>query len=388
MSQGNDQVFQLSLTEIAFTISFILLLLLGYLVYREQSERLAAQEALAKVQKVEKAIETLNDAKAALAVGLAGAGASNPEDVITKLVAVEDVRAERDQLKQQVQDLDAKLTALGELRERLTKTAQADHPQATREEVESALALKDQIIKELNAVDHESKSPTQPALPGSSLSPVGQPQRPASASLVPVRDLQVKDPLGRVKQAIATTNEFKRGLKSELNREMKPGNEVQTVKEVVAAAKSFGELSKSSQSPELIKKENSDLRGQVAFLKNRLDARGGRDFPPCWADQNGKVEFLFSIETKPNAISVAPGWPQAREADARALPDIDAVLAASPYSIEEFLKRVQGIFNWSKRHDPECRHYVYLKSSIPDAVQSDRVRLQVEGVFYKLEMIR
>jgi len=383
VSQGNDQVFQLSLTEIAFTISFILLLLLGYLVYREQSERLAAQEALAKVQQVEKAIETLNDAKAALAAGLTGAGASNPEEVITKLVAVEDIRIERDQLKQQVQDLDAKLTALVELRERLAKTAQVDHPQATKEEVESALALKDQIMKELNAVDQENKRPKPPALPVSSFAPASQPQRPASAPPVPVRD-----PLGQVKQAITTTNEFKRGLKSELNREMKSGNEVQTVKEVVAAAKSFGELAKASQSPELIKKENSDLRGQVAFLKNKLDARGGRDFPPCWADQNGKVEFLFSIETKPNAISVVPGWPQARETDARALPDMEVVLTASPYTIEEFIKKVQGIFNWSKRHDPECRHYVYLKSAIPDAVQSDRVRLQIEGVFYKLEMIR
>ena len=50
MAQQNDQVFQLSLTEIAFTITFLLLLLLGYLVFKEQTERLAAEAKLEKVQ--------------------------------------------------------------------------------------------------------------------------------------------------------------------------------------------------------------------------------------------------------------------------------------------------------------------------------------------------
>ena len=110
MTQRNDQVFQLSLTEIAFTIAFILLLLLGYLVVKEQSERMAAEAALANVQSAERAAAALNVAKDTLVATLKGAGVDSADDVVTKLIAVEDVRAERDQLKRRVDDLDAKLT--------------------------------------------------------------------------------------------------------------------------------------------------------------------------------------------------------------------------------------------------------------------------------------
>lgn len=82
-----------------------------------------------------------------------------------------------------------------------------------------------------------------------------------------------------------------------------------------------------------------------------------------------------------------PAWPPGREAAARALPGIADVLAG-PHSNQTFISRIQGIFNWSKSQDPECRHYVQLKSSISDAVQSDRARLMVENYFYKAEVRR
>jgi hypothetical protein len=61
---------------------------------------------------------------------------------------------------------------------------------------------------------------------------------------------------------------------------------------------------------------------------------------------------------------------------------------AGPHSNLTFVSLIQGIFNWSKSQDPECRHYVQLKSSISDAVQSDRARLMVENYFYKTEVRR
>ena len=50
MAQQKDQIFQLSLTEIAFIITFLLLLLLGYVIFKEQTDRIAAQDALASVE--------------------------------------------------------------------------------------------------------------------------------------------------------------------------------------------------------------------------------------------------------------------------------------------------------------------------------------------------
>lgn len=391
MAQSNDQVFNLSLTEIAFMIAFILLLLLGYLVYREQTAKMVAQAALAKVISTERAIQALQVAKKELVSVLQSSGVTKPDEVISRLVAAEDARAERDQLKQKVQDLDAKLTALTELRENLEKAAKTNQPDITKQEVDSALALQDQVRKSFDqeSVASQVQANTKTASKAvSSAKPIG------TTSGTAVDPIRVKaqppmDTLTRVKQAITTTSELKKQLKKQLDKELTPGQEARTVEDVVTAAKGFSDLVGTNSSPDIVKKENSDLRGQVAFLKNKLDARGGRDYPPCWADQTGRVEFLFSIETKPNQIFVKPStWSAARTVDARALPGIAEVLSGSPHSNDEFVKRIQEIFEWSKKQNPECRHYVQLKSSIADAVQSDRVRLLIENYFYKLELRR
>lgn len=376
MAKNNDQVFQLSLTEIAFTIVFILLLLLGYLVFKEQSDRLAAEAALSRIQTAASATEALNAAKASLATVLQKSGSSNPDDVITRLIAADEVRAERDRLKQQVEDLDAKLTALTELQNQLEKTAKSEKPDVTKEEIESALILREKILKIVEQETGEKAHSSEKAKTTELANPV-----------MKAKERRLKEALDRLTQAITATEELKKQLKKQLDKELVPGKEVQTVEEVVSAAKSFGELSKGGSNPEAIKKENSDLRGQVAFLKNRLDARGGRDFPPCWANENGKVEFLFSIETKPDSVVLSPAWPPRREAAARALPGMAETLAVA-HSNKDFVSSIQGVFNWSKKQDPECRHYVQLKSSITDAVQSDRARLMVENYFYKVEARR
>ena len=323
MTKGNDQVFQLSLTEIAFTIAFLLLLLLGYLVFKEQMERHSVEDKLAKVQTAASATAMLNQVKSQISAQLQQAGTTNPNEIISKLVASEMVRTERDQLRRQVDNLDAKLTALTELKKQLEETAASRRPEVTQEKILSALTLQHQW-----------------------------------------------------RQIMPTHG-----------KEITSGEESQIIKNVVAAAKSCEDLSKAGQNPESIKKENSDLRGQVAFLKNRLDARGGRDYPPCWADETGQVEYLFSVEVRPDFVAVSPAWPGRREAAAKELPGIDAILA-EPHSNQAFVNKIQAIFNWSKNQNPECRHYVKLKSSISDAVQSDRARLMVENFFYKMEARR
>jgi hypothetical protein len=363
LSKRGDQIFQLSLTEIAFTIAFMLLLLLGYLVFKEQTERIAAQEALAKVQTAEQATQTLADAKSAFAKEMQLAGAQNPDDVITKLIAADKVRQERDLLKKRVEDLDAKLTAMTALQESIDKASKSRRDDISREEIEAALALQDQVRKFTEKQD----------------------DKPATDSKKQGESIQLT--LDKVKQALTISEHFSKSVKQHLARDIKPGDEAKTVDEIVSAAKNVETVAGGAPTYEKVSKDNSDLRGQVAFLKNRLDARGGRDFPPCWADETGKVEFLFAVDIKPDSIVVTPAWPTRRDAAAHALPGIDAVLAA-PHSHANFPTSIQGIFNWSKAQDPECRHYVQLKSSIPDAVLSDRVRLMVENYFYKIEARR
>ena len=336
--QSNDQVFQLSLTEIAFTIAFILLLLLGYQVINEQTSRQAAEAALAQVQGAERSAAALNTAKAGLADALKAAGIHNPDGAITQLIAADAVRAERDRLQQQLTDLDARLTALTELQTQLQQAAEASQPGITRAAINAALV--------------------------------------ASA-------------------------ELKKQLKAQLNQDLPAGGEAQAVQTLVATAKamqaqalvaaaaaSANVAASPPTSPEALRKDNADLRGQLAFLKNKLDARGGRDYPPCWADENGKVEFLLAVEARPDSLAVAPAWPAHRDAQARALPGMAGVLAGGATPLADFGNRIQGIYRWSQTQNPQCRHYVQFKSAIANAVQSDRARLLVEGYFYKAEVRR
>jgi hypothetical protein len=381
--QRNDQVFQLSLTEIAFTILFLLLILLGYMIFKEETARVAAETALAQVQTTEQAASALSKAKESLGALLKERGAANQDSVISKLISAENLRAERDHLKQEVKDLDAKLTALTELQGKIEKAAQSDRFAIVKENVDSALALQEQVREAMKQERAGEEKKNQEPPPKPALISVAK----VSAGTSSLAKDGSGDALNFVRRSIAVSGEFKKQLKNQLAKELEPGEETQTVADVVNAAKRFGDLAKTSASPETLKKENSDLRGQVAFLKNRLDARGGRDFPPCWADENGKVEFLFSLDMKPDSVAVVPAWPARRETAALALPGVGEALAGA-HSYVEFVKSIQGIFNWSKKQSPECRHYVQLKSSISDAVQSDRARLMVESYFYKVEARR
>jgi hypothetical protein len=293
----DDPVFQLSLTELAFTIAFLLLLLLGMRIAETRAERDAALRTLAHADEARAAAADLQRARGELERTLRAAGSADPDALLTKLVAAEDARAERDRLRARVADLDARLSAL------------------------QALAARNAAL--------------EPALGGVQALADSQPMAGAGTG-------------GAGPVAAASAAE----------------------------------------------REVGNLRGQLAFLSRRLAAaggagsgHGGRDFPPCWADADGRVELLFDIELRPGTIVVTPGWPPGRDAEARALPGV-AGLLHRPWSPDEFVEQVQPLYAWSRGRTPECRHYVQLRSAIADAVQSDRARLLVERYFYKIEVPR
>ncbi|MCY1554103.1 hypothetical protein D9M68_906490 [compost metagenome] len=96
--------------------------------------------------------------------------------------------------------------------------------------------------------------------------------------------------------------------------------------------------------------------------------------------------MLFTLELRENDLSMEPAWPESRQADAMALPNIESVLSRPVGSYDEFLRAVKPISNLSRTQN--CRHYVRLKNSIADAVTSDRRRLAIEDYFYKIEVRR
>jgi hypothetical protein len=380
--QRNDQVFQLSLTEIAFTIAFILLLLLGYVVVREQRDRIAAEKALSEVLTAKAATAAMQEASATLKGQLGAAGASNPDEVISKLVAEASVALERDTLKVRVDDLEKEVSTLVEVGKLVDSVGKEAGFKELRNQIVSAIALQKDVEKSL--LDSSELSSVDKPAPAESLGDKDGPQNASKASMASLTPAEISD---GVKRAILTKSAFQQQLHEATGRTFPKGQEAAVVSEVVQAAKATLNSEVGGVSVQGMRKENADLRGQLQFYKARLEAKGGRDYPPCWANEAGRVEFLFSIELRSDGAVVSPRWPESRNADAAALPGVGAMTAA-PIALSNFPAASKPILDWGKKQDPECRHYVQLKSTISDAVQSDRARLMVENYFYKVEVRR
>jgi hypothetical protein len=359
MHQRNDSVFQLSLTEIAFTLVFILLILLGWMYSDAENKR---QDALAKLKDAEvlpHAQQALESIRSTIHSELAATGA-DPNEVIQRLLENSKTAAHVAALQSRVEELDAALTALAEVKAVLQQTGDAVPGGAPEAALLSALELRARLEQKLLEPNASSASAKRE-----------KPEAPSP----PERKLSDQEIATKAMAALELHQKLERELTEQLAKSIESGQEG-------ALAKSLVDALKDNHA-----KENADLRGQLANLKRRLEARGGRDYPPCWAEEaTGKVQFLFSVEVRPDAVAVAPAWPPSREADAKALPFVEDILTKRPHSYEEFRERVRGIFQQSDAR--QCRHYVQLRSTIPDAVQSDRARLMVESFFYKVERAR
>ena len=69
-----------------------------------------------------------------------------------------------------------------------------------------------------------------------------------------------------------------------------------------------------------------------------------------------------------------------------ALPGINDLLANTNRTYESFIQAAKPISDLGTKK--ECKYYVRLASQIRDAVTSDRRRLMVESLFYKMEVRR
>ena len=165
MSRRNDQVFQLSLTEIAFTLIFILLLLLGYLVVREQAEKDGALAALAKSRGAEASARSMEAARAELVKALADAGAGknapSMDEVVSQLTAAQGARAETERLKKQIEDLDSQLSAMIELKRLLASAA--DKQNVVSDDLADALTLQNKVREVMAKMETGGQGIGEPA---------------------------------------------------------------------------------------------------------------------------------------------------------------------------------------------------------------------------------
>ncbi|WP_312125767.1 hypothetical protein [Pseudomonas sp.] len=344
MAAKNDQVFQLSLTEIAFMLTFLLMLVLGMMVVALQREKAGIIDQLESEQVLEQQHAAFTQAHASISKQLQGLGVTKPEEVISKLVQTAEAKSENERLKVLLEEKEAKLTSMVELEKFLEKMSQDSN--APLEHVQTSLVVMSKLSEQLGAEanDKAAEAELDQMLEASKLI-AGQAPKEAEMS--------------RVEQAAA----------------------------VVDDAKAYQELKANKLNPVELKRENANLRGQMVYLQNKLDARGGMDYPPCWADEvTGKTQLLFSLVLRDDMLSVSPAWPESRNQDAAELPNIEKILSQPDVSYPELISSVRPIFELSKQQN--CRHFVLIENTISDAVNSDRKRLMIEGSFYKIEKRR
>ena len=128
----------------------------------------------------------------------------------------------------------------------------------------------------------------------------------------------------------------------------------------------------------------SDLqscKNQTVYLNSRLTAKtGGFDLPPCWVDQNGKIQYIFDASLLDDGIEVENKGVAGREADQAKLP-LGRVHFNGPMSRGDFAEAFQPLLDWSNQHG--CRFYVRLYDDMKTADRSEYKSLRgtVEGYF-------
>ncbi|VVO95331.1 hypothetical protein PS903_02497 [Pseudomonas fluorescens] len=347
MSQKNDQVFNLSITEIWMVLAFILLLLTGWQVWKLTSDKKELEIKVASYQDLDDREQELSRARDDLRAKLAQMGLKNPDDIISKLVDASKAREELDRLKVLLTQKDEQMASLAAIDKALEQASSEDKGKDAKRLILETLMSYDQLKKLV--VD-------------------------------PDKDVQPTEVVKRVAELKATEQLVKGVLKTE-------GDPTEDqIQQLAKDARAYADADKLGLNPLSLQKNNNDLKGQVQFLQNKLNRGKGGDFPPCWADSAGKPEMFLNVFTKDNLLTFEPAWPLSRLADAQALPGFADLMANKTRGYDDFLRATKAIKALAEKN--ECRYFVRLTGQIQSAPLSDKRRIQIESNFYKIETKR
>jgi hypothetical protein len=349
MSAKSDQVFQLSLTEIWIILCFILLLLMGYKVWDLNHKNKDMAEKIANSQDLEAKMLAIKAATSELKARLTTLGVKNPDDVISKLIDASKAKEEAGRLKVMLTQKDEQLSLLMAVDKALQETGGNNKSDDAKRLIIEALLTYDELKKLLADQSTESKDQSAALI--------------KRAEVLKANERRIREALGLQRNPTA-----------------------EEVDGVIKDAAAYKLAEKDSTNPATLQKINSDLKGQIQFLQNKLNKGKGGDLPPCWANEGGKAEMFLTVYLKENTLSFEPAWPPSRKADAEALPNFNNLMSSSTRTYEDFIQAARAISDLANQH--ECKFYVRLASQIQDAVTSDRRRLMIENLFYKVEIRR
>lgn len=125
-------------------------------------------------------------------------------------------------------------------------------------------------------------------------------------------------------------------------------------------------------------KEASNLKGVVKNLQQKC--LKGVDHPPCWANRDGHIEYIYTITLHEETLSIERAWPDERMSDLEFIPGASKIIN-NDYSMTSFGQAVTPVYDWSVEN--ECRHFVRIKDSTNTKKAFKRNLFAVENYFYK-----
>jgi hypothetical protein len=143
-TRRNDPVFQLSLTELAFTVAFLLLLLTGVLVAQAERERDAARQGMSEARDEWAQAAAKQAAAEAIRMQIrqevARAGGPDLDERLSELIRRVEAQAGADTLRARLEEMTTRLVALEALRGTLERAGPEGRDAATRELIEGGIA--------------------------------------------------------------------------------------------------------------------------------------------------------------------------------------------------------------------------------------------------------
>ncbi|MGR9108513.1 MAG: hypothetical protein ACU843_16465 [Gammaproteobacteria bacterium] len=132
-----------------------------------------------------------------------------------------------------------------------------------------------------------------------------------------------------------------------------------------------------------IETQNLELESRIKSLDDR-NFGSGLDHRPCWSDaQSGKIEYLYRITILENQLKIEAAWPPDRSAEVENTRALGA-LANRTVSPTEFSRIATPILDWSRRQNPECRHFVQILDHESTSKNAFKKQLRlIETFFYK-----
>lgn len=218
MNQKNDQIFPLSLAEIAFTIVFILLLLFAYLLLKEQNEKTELKETIEAGVNIKRLIQTYERTRENVKNILERGGYEDLEEIISQLVESEDLKIRNEELAKQLEELDLQITALEEIK-KIIESASKNINELTLQEINKALEIKAFIQKFLD-------------------------ERKNKASNKNFAESGEEELLNAVKSAFETTKTIKEKIAENFEIDIQQTDPDRIISELIEKAKNYDEFSK------------------------------------------------------------------------------------------------------------------------------------------------